>query len=63
MRITDDTSLAENKGRRGGIFTEVEAPTIQEIEERAARVRESWDNPLLRLELGLSERFHKNYQE
>jgi hypothetical protein len=54
-RITDDTGLAENKGRRGGIFVEVEAPSRREIAERSAAVRASWFDPMLRLELRLPE--------
>lgn len=54
-RITDDTGLAENKGKRGGVCVEVEAPSRKEIRERSAAVRASWFDPMLRLEMGLSE--------
>ena len=53
--ITDDTGLAANRGKRGGWTVEVPTPTPKEIAEGCARVRASWSDPLLRLELGLSE--------
>lgn len=56
--ITDDTGLDENRGKRGGPTVEVEAPSIEEIRQRCEVIRASWEDPLLRLELGLSERFH-----
>lgn len=56
--ITDDTGLEENRGKRGGPTVEVEAPTPEEIRAGCERIRASWRDPLLRLELGLSETFH-----
>lgn len=53
--ITDDTGLKENKGKRGGPTVEVEAPSEREIRQRCEVIRASWSDPLLRLELGLSE--------
>lgn len=53
--ITDDTGLKANKGKRGGTTVEVEAPSPQEIRQRCQVIRASWSDPLLRLELGLSE--------
>lgn len=53
--ITDDTGLDANKGKRGGPTVEVEAPSEDEIRQRCQVIRASWADPLLRLELGLSE--------
>lgn len=55
MKVTDDQSLAENLGKRGGWTVPAPIPTEAEIRERCEIVRRSWADPLLRLELGLSD--------
>lgn len=55
MSVTDDTSLPENLGKRGGVTTAAPVPSPREIAEATARIQASWFDPLLRLELGLPE--------
>lgn len=42
QRYTDDRSLSENVGRRGGIKVATPDPTPEEIAAEAAKIRESW---------------------
>jgi len=55
MSVTDDTSLPENLGKRGGHTIAAPVPSPREIAEATARIQASWFDPLLRLELGLPE--------
>lgn len=42
MRYTDDQSLPENLGRRGGTKIQTPVPSPAEIAEAAERIRQEW---------------------
>lgn len=42
-----------NRGKRGGWTVQIPTPTPDKIREETARIRASWADPLLRLEMGL----------
>lgn len=60
--ITDDNGLEENRGKRGGWTVKVDAPSPEEIRACCERIRASWRDPLLRLEMGLPDH-RKHYPE
>jgi hypothetical protein len=51
--VTDDTSLVANLGKHGGITVRAPDPTPEELEAAKARIRASWSDPLLRLQMAL----------
>lgn len=58
MKVTDDQCLRENLGQRGGWTVRAPDPSPEEIRQRCEIVRASWEDPLLRLELGLPDQQH-----